>query len=246
VGELYRFCGSCGLRLSADEEPQAGGPEDSFASWWDEQATGAPAVNPDAELPRQDEAPTESIPTARRGDTAVLPTAPSPAPAPPAPQPPPAPAPAPAAPAPAVPAQAYRRPFPGGATVAALGALTVIISALLAWTSDGVLPRDVPFRSLIGPGGSGTGPSLGLVLLAAGAGGALVALATMLLPFLKFLRRLMGLATLAVPVLFAFRLFQAELSAGELLRLPGLLGAGAYTAAVGAFVEMVAGRWFRR
>jgi hypothetical protein len=76
--------------------------------------------------------------------------------------------------------------------------------------------------------------------------GALVALLTMVLSALKFLRRLIGLATLAIPGLFVFRVVQAAMAAGLLDRILSVLGVGVYVAAAGAFTQMVAGRWFRR
>jgi hypothetical protein len=142
-----------------------------------------------------------------------------------------------------------------GAAFALLGAVAVIVSALLPWAGEvslggpligSVTPRDIPFEALIRPGGPGTDPTLGLVLLGAGALGALVALLTMVLPGLKFLRRLIGLATLAIPGLFVFRVVQAAMAAGLLDQVLSVLGVGVYVAAAGAFTQMVAGRWFRR
>jgi hypothetical protein len=263
-GDLY--CGECGTKVPGaagdPEEPtQAAdvvreGDEDFFAAW----DRGLPRI-PQEEPPppsRPEEAVTETIATARPGDTAVLPaTPPEPyldpgtgrRPAPPHD----AAAPGGAQVHPPRPAPRTRQGFPLGATLALIGALAVIVSALLEWIRDaafspggGVFPRDIAVRLLLDPGGAETGVNLGIVLLAAGVLGAMLALITMVLPVLKFLRRLVGLATLAIPGLFVFRIVQELLSQGALDQIWGVLGIGVYTAAVGAFTQMVAGRWFRR
>jgi hypothetical protein len=263
-----RFCGECGTPVpgvAADPEeptqaagPAAGHPEDFFADWNDDLARGLPAVPKEAEASRSDEARTESIPAVRPSDTAVLPPVQEPylppgsaRPAAPA-GPPPGPALAFPPPGETVPA---RQGFPVGAAFSLLGAVAVIVSALLPWGRNlslggpliaSVSPRDIPFEALIRPGRPGTDPSLGLVLLGAGTLGAVVALLTMVLPVLKFLRRLIGLATLAIPGLFVFRVIQAALAAGLLDQVLSVLGAGVYVAVAGAFTQMVAGKWFRR
>jgi hypothetical protein len=264
AGDL--FCGECGTKVPGaagdpDEPTQAGEmmrqADEGFFAAWDK---GLPQVPPEEPPHRPDEAVTESIATARPGDTAVLPTAPA------------EPYLDPGAPRPAAPthdaaapggAQVYppktaprprpRQGFPLGATFALIGALAVIVSALLEWLQepsltpgDGVFPRDIAIRLLLDPGGPNTGVSMGIVLLGAGLLGALVALITMVVPVLKFLRRLVGLVTLALPGLFVFRIVQALLSQGSLDQIWGALGVGVYVAAVGAFTQMVAGKWFRR
>jgi tetrahydromethanopterin S-methyltransferase subunit C len=124
-----------------------------------------------------------------------------------------------------------------------------MVSALIPWTGPGyvaeVHPRDVAFLALLDPNRPETAPSLGLVLLGAGLLGALVALLTMVAPILKFLRRIIGLLTLAVVGFFVFRLVQELLEVGEVGNILSALGIGAYTAAAGAFTQMVAGKWFR-
>jgi hypothetical protein len=191
-----------------------------------------------------DQAPTQTIGVGPRpGDTAVLPVQPEQAPYEPEYEPPPGPA--------AAPAPAERRGggFPIGAAVALLGAVAVIVSSVLDWGRGelaGTLPRDIPARQLISPGAEAAGVSMGIVLLIAGTAGALMALLTMAVPALKFLRRLIGLATLAVPVLYVIRVaipLFADLRFGDVL---SVLGAGFYFAAAGAFVQMIAGRWFGR
>lgn len=214
------------------------GDADDPLAEWDRRDPGP--ERPPAPRPPADEAPTESIPRPRRvEDTAVMPQ-------PAGPPTPPLPAAAPQAPEPAPPPT---RRFPLGATLALLGAMAVLFSALLEWSpaagpgAGAGFPREIPLRRLLDVEAAGPGISLGLALLVAGVAGALLALLTMLVPALKFLRRLVGLASLAIPVLFAVR---AIPSAGAIVRLPELLGVGAYVAAAGAFVQIVAGRWFRR
>jgi hypothetical protein len=162
-------------------------------------------------------------------DTAVLPPAPTTPPFPTSPVQPRRPAP---------------RGFPWGASVALLGAIAVIVSAVLPWVRGG-LPRDIAARTLIDPNGAPSGINLGVVLLVVGTIGALAALLTMVVPWLGFLRRLAGLAALAVPGLFLFRTWEPQLAGGvraflDLLQ-PGVVAAGS-----GAMVQIVAGKWFRR
>jgi hypothetical protein len=261
TGDL--FCGECGSKVPGaagdpDEPTQAGEmvrqDEDFFAAW----DKGLPQVPPEEVPHRPDEAVTETIATARPGDTAVLPTAPAEPyldPGAPRPAVPPhdAAAPGGAQVYPPKPAPRPRQGFPLGATLALIGALAVIVSALLEWLrdasltpGDGVFPRDVAFRLLLDPGGPETGVSLGIVLLGAGLLGALVALITMVVPVLKFLRRLVGLVTLALPGLFVFRIVQELLSRGTVDEIWTVLGVGVYVAAAGAFTQMIAGKWFRR
>jgi hypothetical protein len=73
-----------------------------------------------------------------------------------------------------------------------------------------------------------------------------MALVTMAVPFLKFVRRLVGLITMAVPAAFLVRTFQLAVEDGAFLDLPALLGAGVYVAAAGSLVELFAGKWFTR
>lgn len=133
-----------------------------------------------------------------------------------------------------------RRGFPLGATLALLGGLAVAASALLDWTSAGDAARDIPAQFLLDPAHRLGGPTLAILLLAVGMAGALVALITMAVPVLRFLRRLVGLASLAAPILFAVQLSRAGSS------VPEDLGIGVYVAGAGALLEVVAGRWFRR
>jgi hypothetical protein len=267
AGDL--FCGECGTKVPGaagdpNEPTQAGEmvrqDEDFFAAW----DKGLPQVPPEEPPHRPDEAVTESIATARPGDTAVLPTAPAEPyldPGAPRPAAPPHDAAAPGGAQVYPPRQAPRprRGFPLGATFALIGALAVIVSALLPWAGPeyfGLLePRDIAFVYLIDPpeprldcvpACPEPAPNLGLVLLGGGVLGALVALITMVLPILKFLRRLIGLLTLGVVGLFVFRIVQELLSQGAVDEIWAVLGVGVYLAAAGAFTQMVAGKWFRR
>jgi hypothetical protein len=256
-----RFCGRCGQEArqspSDPDEPTMAADlrsetpnemeEDLLADWdfgLNDEDTPPPAHPP---TPAPDQAPTQSIsvrPEPR--DTAVLHVQPEQAPYEPEPAtgPPPGPAAAP------VPADRRGGGFPVGATVALLGAVAVIVSSVLDWGRGelaGTLPRDIPAAQLFSPAAEAAGVSMGIVLLTAGTIGALLALVTMGVPFLKFLRRLIGLATLAVPVLFVIRVVVvplfAEFRFGEVI---GVLGPGFYFAAVGALAQMIAGRWFGR
>jgi hypothetical protein len=223
--------------------------EDLLADWdfgLDEEVPPPPPVDPPPVAP--DQAPTQSIairPQPR--DTAVLPVQPEQAPYEPE-RYDPAPGPA-AAPVPAPVPMENRAGFPVGATVALLGAVAVIMSSVLDWGRgelSGTLPREIAARQLIDPGAEATGPTMGIVLLIAGTVGALMALLTMAVPALKVLRRLIGLATMAVPVLYVIRVavpLFADLRFGDVF---GVLGVGFYFATVGALVQLIAGRWFRR
>jgi hypothetical protein len=260
-----RFCGRCGQAvregptdpdeptLAADvlSEEQADEEEDLLSDWdfgledQDAIPPPAPAGPPAVSIPPPDQAPTQSIrvgPPPR--DTAVLPVQPQQAPYEPEREPPPGPAAAP------VPAERRGGGFPLGATIALLGAVAVILSSILDWGRGelaGTFPRDIPARQLISPGAEVTGVSMGIVLVAVGTLGALLALLTMAVPFLKFLRRLVGLATLAVPVLYVIRVVVVPLFAEfRFSEVVGVLGPGFYFAAVGAFAQMIAGRWFGR
>ena len=224
-----RFCGRCGAPVRtaatpAEPEPEAKvepeAEEDFFADW----------NLVFAEEPSPREAVTEAVPhtpVERGSDTEVLQPMPAPEPAPSAPAPKP----------PRTPRHPPPRGFPWGASIALTGAVAVVISAILPWTSNGALPREIAARSLIGMGDGGI--NLGVVLLTAGTIGALVALLTMLFPWLGFLRRLVGILTLAVPVLFVLRALDPAAGLGDLARV---LGVGVYAAAGGALAQVLAGK----
>ena len=138
--------------------------------------------------------------------------------------------------------------FPLGATLALLGAVAVILSAVLPWEGSfrSPLPRDIPAARLLSQSAPTDGLSLGILLLAVGTLGALVALLTMAMPLLKPLRRIVGLLSLSLPFLFALRTAQPLFPTGDISALWPSLGVGVYVAAGGAFVQIVAGRWFSR
>ena len=121
--------------------------------------------------------------------------------------------------------------------MALAGAVAVVISAILPWTTNGALPREIAARSLMGMGNGGI--NLGVVLLVAGTIGALVALLTMLLPWLGFLRRVVGILTLAVPVLFVLRALDPAAGLGD---LAGMVSVGVYAAGGGALAQVLAGK----
>jgi hypothetical protein len=260
LAEDDRFCGRCGARSGPDlpgDDTQMWGlgdeeDEDLLADWdlADEDLVEEQEDEPAA--PPGDEAQTQTIarPEPRPGDTAILPR-PEPFLTPGGEAPPEPPAPAPT-PAPYRPSQApppRTTGFPLGATFALLGAVAVVVSSLLDWGAGdlaGTLPGDLPVRALVDADAAG-GPSLGLVLLIAGTIGALVALLTMLVPGLKFVRRLIGLVTLGAPVVFVIRLVLVPLlGQGEAGQALDLIGVGVYVAAAGAILQIVSGKWFSR
>jgi hypothetical protein len=253
-----RFCGRCGQPVAGAAEGTTRDRADDFFAEWEDDLAGLPRVDDPTAVPGRptDEATTESIPTARPHDTAVLPAQPHTAPRRPPPGPalapkPRAPQPTPVRPpAPAPPPPRSRRGVPVGAIFALLGAAAVVVSAALPWTRAGLTgvihPRDLPFAALLDPNTATSGPSLATVLLGGGLLGAFLALITMAAPGLKFLRRIVGLLTLAVVGLFAFRLAQGLVGAAALDRFFLITDAGIYVAAAGAVTQMVAGRWFRR
>lgn len=219
------FCGRCGAPVrAASPATEAEPDEDFFADWnvvFAEEPSPVPRDAITEAVPRQ--------PVVEASDTAVLPTAPRDDREPETP--------------PERPPRPRRHPppkgFPWGASLALTGAVAVVVSAILPWTEGDALPREIPALSLIELRGD-AGVNLGFVLLVAGTIGALVALLTMLLPWLGFLRRLVGILTLALPVLFVLRALDPGAGLGDLARV---LGAGVYAAAGGAIAQVVAGKW---
>jgi hypothetical protein len=134
--------------------------------------------------------------------------------------------------------------FPWGGTLALLGALAVIVSAILEWggSFEGSLPRDISAVWLLDPKASGDGPTLGLVLLLAGTVGALVSLLVMAAPGFTFLRRFVGLLSMTIPLAFALRTLQSVASEGSVLDLPSALEVGVVVAAAGAILQLMAPR----
>jgi hypothetical protein len=240
VEEADRFCGRCGRPVRSSETAPATPQEDEvdFLADWD-------LVVHEEQPPRasRHEAVTEQVPLPPPpADTAVIEQQPE---APPVPVPAPAYEPL---PPPAREPRERARGFPLGATVSLIGAVAVIVSAILEWNGPfgEDLPRDIAFRLLFDPRGPATGPNLGVVLLSVGTLGALVSLLTMAVPLLTPARRLIGLATLAIPAGFFVRTVQLGLGGGSILDVPALVGIGVYVALAGSVVQLVAGRWSRR
>lgn len=134
--------------------------------------------------------------------------------------------------------------FPWGGTLALLGALAVILSAIVDWGGPfrASLPRDISATWLLEPAASPEGPSLGVLLLVAGTLGALVALVAMAAPGFTFLRRFVGLVTLMVPVGFGLRTVQSLAEESSLSELPSALGLGVVMAAAGGSLLLAARR----
>lgn len=153
-----------------------------------------------------------------------------------------------AVPAPAVPSTEEPREtplpraagFPWGGTLALMGALAVILSSILDWGGPfgASLPRDMSAAWLLDPNAPAIGPSLGVVMLFAGTLGALMSLVGMAAPGFTFLRRIVGLLTLLIPVAFVLRTLQIR----GLSDLASAIGVGVLVAAAGALVELAAGR----
>jgi hypothetical protein len=142
------------------------------------------------------------------------------------------------------PVKVPRAGFPWGGTLALLGALAVIISAVLDWGGpfSESLPRDISAAWLLDPGIASSGPSLGVVLLIAGTLGALVCLIGMAAPAFTFLRRLVGLLTVTIPVAFALRTMEALVEEASILDVPSALGIGVAVATAGGLVQLFASR----
>lgn len=225
--EADRFCGRCGASVRGVTAPSGSESapeeeEDFFADWnlvFAEEPSRQEAIT--ESVPRPQEAPAAE----RSSDTEVIQVAPTAPQAAPQPEPP------------RTPRHPPPRGFPWGASIALAGAVAVVVSAILPWRPSGALPREIAARSLIGSGNGGV--NLGVILLIAGTVGALVALLTMLLPWLGFLRRFAGILTLAVPVLFVLRVLDPAAGLGD---LPRALGAGVYAAAGGALAQILAGK----
>lgn len=134
--------------------------------------------------------------------------------------------------------------FPWGGTLALIGALGVILSSILDWGGpfSASLPRDISAAWLLDPNAPAIGPSLGLVMLFAGTLGALVTLVGMAAPRFTFLRRIVALLTLFIPMAFALRTLQSPDEQTGITDLPSALGVGVWVAAAGALVELAAGR----
>ncbi len=137
-----------------------------------------------------------------------------------------------------------RAGFPWGGTLALIGAIAVVMSAILDWEGPfrGSLPRDIRAAWLLDPEAASSGPTLGLILLLVGTLGALVSLLVMASPGFTFLRRFVGLVTVMIPLGFALRTLQSVAAEGGILEVPSSLGIGVVVAAAGAVLQLVARR----
>lgn len=144
-----------------------------------------------------------------------------------------------------------RRGAPVGAILALIAAAAVVASGFLEWRAEslgGGSAADIPLRFLTNPKADARQGeiTIALVLLGLGTLGALASLVSMLVPWLRFVRRLIGGLTLLVPVVFVVRSELAlRLLSGEHSILDSI-GRGAWLCAIAAAVEISAGRWFRR
>jgi len=134
--------------------------------------------------------------------------------------------------------------FPWGGSLALIGALAIIMSAILEWAGPfrGSLPRDIRGAWLLDPDAAASGPSLGLVLLLIGILGALISLLVMAAPGFTFLRRFVGLVSLTIPLAFVLRTVQTVGAEDGILQVPSALGIGVLVAAAGATLQLVAPR----
>lgn len=143
------------------------------------------------------------------------------------------------------------RGFPVGAIIALVAAIVVVASGFLEWRAEalgGGTAADIPLRFLVNPKADARPGDItvALLLLALGTAGAIAALVSILIPWLRFLRRVIGGFTLLVPVVFVVRTeLELRFFAGEHPFLDSI-GRGVWLCAIAAVVEMVAGRWFRR
>jgi len=126
-----------------------------------------------------------------------------------------------------------------------------VASGFLEWRAEalgGGTAADIPLRFVANPRADARQGDITVALLLLGLGtvGAIAALLSILVPWLRFLRRLIGAFTLIVPVVFVVRTeLTLRFFAGEHSFLDSI-GRGVWLCAIAAMVEMVAGRWFRR
>jgi hypothetical protein len=148
-------------------------------------------------------------------------------------------------------APARRGRAPVGALIALVAAIVVVASGFLEWRAEvlgGGTAADIPLRFLFDPRADARPGDItvALLLLGLGTAGAIAALLSILLPALRFLRRVIGGLTLIVPVVFAVRTeLTLRFFGGEHSFLDSI-GRGVWLCAGAAVVEIVAGRWFRR
>jgi hypothetical protein len=148
-------------------------------------------------------------------------------------------------------APARRGGAPVGAIIALIAAAAVVASGFMEWRAEalgGGTAADIPLRFLADPEANARPGdiTIALVLLGLGTLGALAALVSMVVPWLRFARRVIGGFTLLVPLVFAIR---SELALRFLSGdhpFPDSIGRGVWLCAIAAIAEIAAGRWFRR
>jgi hypothetical protein len=138
-----------------------------------------------------------------------------------------------------------------GAIIALIAAAAVVASGFMEWRAEalgGGTAADIPLRFLADPEANARPGdiTIALVLLGLGTLGALAALVSMVVPWLRFARRVIGGFTLLVPLVFVIR---SELAlrflSGDHPFLDSI-GRGVWLCAIAAIAEIAAGRWFRR
>jgi hypothetical protein len=219
-----RYCRRCGTNLSADETQAVAGanprPPDREGSVFDTQALPAASVPAEPYLAPRSWGPE---PGAEQPEGETYPEA----------------------------ASARRQGVPVGAIIALVAAIVVVASGFLEWRAEalgGGTAADIPIRFLANPRADARAGDItvALLLLGLGTAGAIAALLSILLPWLRFLRRLIGALTLLVPVVFVVRMdFTLRFFGGDHPFLASI-GPGVWVCAVAAVIELVAGRWFRR
>jgi hypothetical protein len=131
-----------------------------------------------------------------------------------------------------------------GLILGGLGAIGVIISLFVEWTSGGPKPDGFPVAFLGDDATSSADPSLLIVLIPL----AVVLAVGAFAPFGSALRMLGGVGVLIVCGLFAYQ-FDQSLGGGA-DNLGDALGTGFYIAAIGGFLAFVSGfvpeAWFNR
>jgi len=123
-----------------------------------------------------------------------------------------------------------------------IGALAVILASFLPWlSSQGGTPAanafDVPFRFLIDPTqATGVDLDLGFAVLVIGLGAG----AATVVPALSTIRRLLGLAAIAIGVVFFGQLARLVDQVGADMSVTDLVGFGVYLAVGGGVLLLFA------
>jgi hypothetical protein len=145
-------------------------------------------------------------------------------------------------------------PLPPGAILALAGSALLALSTVLAWAvqpffgsdiQQGLYPSGISLPRLILGGTAGDQPRLGLVLTLLAIGAAFLLVAGPTRRSFDLVRRGLGVAVVAVAVLFFVRFGQAAEGAPEAFQLPGGLRAGFYVGLAGGLVTILTGRPLR-